>query len=495
MIKNIKWLSIFALTLSFIACDDTEETTVVSNSSDGLALTAGTANFSKYVSLGNSLTAGFSDGALFIEGQKGSFTNILATKFADVGGGTFKIPYMNDNVGGFIGGDPSFGPRLYFNGAAPVPVSGTPTTNPTTVLAGPFNNMGVPGAKSFHLIANGYGNIAGLLTNPKTSNPYFVRFATSPTTSVIADAMAQTPTFFSLWIGNNDVLAYAMSGGTGANQTGNLNPATYGMNDITDPNVFTNVYNGLVNALTSAGAKGVVANIPYVSSVPFFTTVAYNAPGLNAAQVAALNAGYAQYNMGLTLANANGLISASEKAARTINFAVGQNAVVIVDEYLTTVDIPGVITLPKYRQTTAADYIVLASGGVSAQAHLGAGNGTQFPLADAWVLSKGEVAEIKTATDAYNATISATATAKGLAFVDTNAIMQQIANGGIKANGFTVTSAFVTGGGFSLDGVHPSPRGQALIANKFLEAINTKYGSNFKGVDIGLYRILFPAQL
>lgn len=485
MIKNIKWLSIFALTLSFIACDDTEETTVVSNSSDGLALTAGTANFSKYVSLGNSLTAGFSDGALFIEGQKGSFTNILATKFADVGGGTFKIPYMNDNVGGFIGGNPAFGPRLYFNGAAPVPVSGTPTTNPTTVLAGPFNNMGVPGAKSFHLVANGYGQL----------NPYFGRFATSSTTSVIADAMAQTPTFFSLWIGNNDVLAYAMSGGTGANQTGNLNPATYGMNDITDPNVFASVYSGLVNTLTSGGAKGVVANIPYVSSVPFFTTVAYNAPGLNAAQVAALNAGYAQYNGALALANTYGLISTEEKTARTINFAVGQNAVVIVDEYLTTIDIPGVGSLPKYRQTTAADYIVLASGGVSAQAHLGAGNGTQFPLADAWVLSKGEVAEIKTATDAYNATISATATAKGLAFVDTNAIMQQIANGGIKANGFTVTSAFVTGGGFSLDGIHPSPRGQALIANKFLEAINTKYSSNFKGVDIGLYRILFPAQL
>jgi hypothetical protein len=35
-----------------------------------MALTAGVANFSKYVALGNSLTSGYSDGALFIEGQK-----------------------------------------------------------------------------------------------------------------------------------------------------------------------------------------------------------------------------------------------------------------------------------------------------------------------------------------------------------------------------------------------------------------------------------------
>jgi lysophospholipase L1-like esterase len=69
---------------------------------------------------------------------------------------------------------------------------------------------------------------------------------------------------------------------------------------------------------------------------------------------------------------------------------------------------------------------------------------------------------------------------------------QLVTTAGISANGFTVTSTYVTGGAFSLDGVHPSPRGYALIANKFLEAINAKYGSNFKNVDLGKYRILFP---
>lgn len=498
MIKNIKWL--FLGVLTFVACNN-DDNMVDPNSSDGQTLTAGSANFSKYVALGNSLTAGYSDGALFIEGQKGSYTNILANQFKLVGGGDFKIPFMNDNVGGLLysGFATNQGKRLYYTGNSTSPVasvSGTITTEITNHLVGQFNNMGIPGAKSFHLLAAGYGNTAGVPAG--LANPYFARFASVSNATVLGDAVAQTPTFFSLWIGNNDVLSYAMSGGTGANQTGNLNPTTYGTDDITDPNVFANVYSTLLdgtNGLTKNGAKGVVANIPYVNTVPFFTTVPYNAIPLTAAQVSALNTGYAAYNGGLAVAQTMGLITLAEKNERTITFVVGQNAPVIIDEYLTT-DLTGLNpAMIKMRQATAADYLVLSSGGVSAQANFGTGAGTQTPLADKWVLSKKEVAEVKTATDAYNNTIVSLATAKGLAFVDTNAIMTKIANGGISSNGYLVTNAFVSGGGFSLDGIHPCPRGYALIANKFIEAINAKYGSNLKGVSLYDYRILFPSVL
>jgi hypothetical protein len=37
------------------------------------------------------LTSGYSDGALFIEGQKTSYTNIMAEQFKAVGGGEFKF--------------------------------------------------------------------------------------------------------------------------------------------------------------------------------------------------------------------------------------------------------------------------------------------------------------------------------------------------------------------------------------------------------------------
>jgi hypothetical protein len=150
--------------------------------------------------------------------------------------------------------------------------------------------------------------------------------------------------------------------------------------------------------------------------------------------------------------------------------------------------------------TATRDYILLTAGASIGTTQPGypATNstiGVTFPMEDKATLTASEVALVKTATDAYNAKIKAVAIAKGLAFVDTNALMTQIANGGISANGFTVTGAFITGGGFSTDGVHPSPRGYALIANKFIEAINTTYGSNLKGVDLGNYRILFPNAL
>lgn len=514
MIKNIKWLLLVSLT--FVACNSDDDVTIKPDSTDGLPLTAGSADFSKYVALGNSLTAGFSDSALFIEGQKGAYTNILAQRFALVGGGEFKIPYMADNTGGLLlGGMQIQGPRLFFNGTGPVPVSGTPTTEITNTLAGPFNNMGVPGAKSFHLVAPGYGNVAGVPSGQ--ANPYFVRFASSPSTTIVADAVAQNPTFFSLWIGNNDVLSFATSGGVGTNQTGNLNPATYGGNDITDPTVFASVYNSMVDALTANGAKGVVANIPYVTSVPYFTTVPTNPiPGLPTSSAAQLNQLFGGINAALA---SNGLPARfSTLVSDDGNPAtVEANPLLIRDESL--INISGAITAaltPLFGAPTAGylgslygqarhasnaaatrDYIVLPARGVIGTTQAGAPApfntvGVSFPMPDSTTLTASETAMVKTATDAYNASIQSIATAKGLAFVDANAVLNQVANGGFSANGFSVTSTYVTGGGFSLDGVHPSPRGYALIANKFLEAINAKYGSNLKGVDLGNYRILFP---
>ena len=79
-----------------------------------------------------------------------------------------------------------------------------PTNEVSNVAPGPYNNMGVPGAKSFHLLANGYGNVAGVASG--TANPYYARMASSPNASVIEDAVAMDPSFFSLWIGSNDVL-------------------------------------------------------------------------------------------------------------------------------------------------------------------------------------------------------------------------------------------------------------------------------------------------
>jgi lysophospholipase L1-like esterase len=72
-------------------------------------------------------------------------------------------------------------------------------------------------------------------------------------------------------------------------------------------------------------------------------------------------------------------------------------------------------------------------------------------------------------------------------------VMSQLLNGGIPyEGGYILKSDFVFGGAFSLDGVHPTARGYAMIANMFSAAINAKYGSNLPPVKLSAYPVLRP---
>lgn len=490
-IYKYNWLLLLlAGVMTGCSSDDDSGTTI----EEPVEYTSGSADFSHYIALGNSLTAGLTDGTLFLAGQQNSLPSILAEQFELAGGGEFTQPLINDNIGGLLlGGNVIQEPRLFFNGSGPQRLTETPITDITNTLSGPFNNMGVPGAKSFHLLAPGYGNVAGVATGQ--SNPYFVRFASSPSTTVLADAVAQDFTFFSLWVGNNDVLSYATSGGIGTDQTGNFDPSTYGSNDITDPNVFAQVYSTLLDALTANGADGVVANIPNVTSLPYFTTIPRNPVPLDAGTAGALNTGYAQYNGGLQLALANNLIDAEEAEARMISFAEGQNAVVIEDEYLTNLSALGI---PSYRMVTDEDLIVLTASsfiGTAVGDNPQMINGVSVPLADKWVLTKSEQEEVLQATAAYNQTIESLAEAKGLAFVDVNSILVQVADSEVPFDEYFLNSRLVFGGAFSLDGVHPTARGYAYLANKFIEAINETYGSNVPPVKAVDYNTIYPSSM
>lgn len=504
MIKNFKW--IFAASIVMISC--TQDEIDYSNIEEEVIPSAGSADFTKYISLGNSLTAGFSDGALFIAGQNNAYPKLMADQFATVGGGAFNIPLMNDNFGGLLfGGTPIQGVRLVFDGSGPVALPGAaPTTDITNHLTGPINNFGVPGAKSFHLVAPGYGNPAGVLSGQ--ANPYFVRFASNTSTSVLADALAQNATFFSLWIGNNDVLSYATSGGIGVNQLGNLDPATYGSNDITDPNVFANVYTLLTDRLTSNGAKGVVANIPFVNTVPFFTTVPTNPvpatliPPASSAQLNMLFNGINQITAAMSQPNRFVNLVSDDGNPSTVE---ANNPLLIVDESLPNLSAQIATALsPLLGATTAgfvgnlygqarharktdgdSDYILLTTRSVigTNQAGIPAPfnvSGISYPLQDNRVLTAAEVAEVKTATEAYNTAIRSIADAKGLAFVDVNSIMTQLSTSGIRFGTFQMTSQFVQGGAFGMDGIHLTARANAFVANQFLKAISEKYGSVFK---------------
>ena len=533
--KNyIKYFGILAL--AFASCEPEFENPV----DEPGAYTSGEANLSNYVALGNSLTAGFADNSLYLTGQLNSYPKILADQFAVVVDGDFDFvqPLVADNAGGLLlQGEPlpGFGTRLVLavgpNGPAPRPYTGdSPSTEVSDILTGPFNNMGVPGAKSFHLVAPGYGNIAGVETG--ASNPYFVRFASSPNATVLADAAAQEPTFFSLWIGNNDVLSYATSGGTGVDQTGNPNPSSYGSNDITDPQVFAQVYSILVNTLTADGAGGVLINIPDVTDIPFFTTVPYaplspTNPNFGP-MIPTLNATFAGLNPALLALR--GVQETEAGSEYSIEFRADAASPVIIrdeslpniSEQLTQVLIqsgldPGTATIygmqfGQVRQATAEDLLVLTSSSVigtvnqeRVQGLMALGvpqataaqlsvNGVTYPLQDRYVLTADEIENIQTAQTAYNQVIQQLAGSKNLAYVDAAAILDQVADEGVAFDGGVLTSTFASGGAFSLDGVHLTPRGNAFMANQIIEAINETYNATVPKVNIGAYGTITPSN-
>lgn len=551
--KNYKIISLSLLFFSLIACeneplDELRNRGAQAEPEPLEEFTKGNANFSTYVALGNSLTAGFADGALYKISQQNSMPAILAGRFSAVAdGGSFTQPLMNDNIGGLLAGGnplPGFSPRLVFGGAGPVPLASlvgtvTPTTdilanNPT----GPFNNLGVPGAKSFHLLAPGYGDFNGVVANPPTANPYFVRMASSPQTTVIADAIAQQPSFISLWIGNNDVLGYALSGGDGSNPITPMDgPPGVG---------FQQTYGAIAALLTGniPNLQGILANIPNVTAIPHFTTVPHDPLDPSnpdfAAQIPTLNSIFGGINQVFATLGEN---------ERIIEFSTEKaNPVVIHDENLTDVSaqisgalapnpqfialvesfglpaqaapqVAGLLgaTYGQARQATSNDLLVLPSSSIIGTVNTDrvaflisqglsqelagqfSAEGITLPLADKWVLLPEEQQEIATATAQFNQVISGVASSNGFALLDANFLLDQMATSGLASNDFVLTSNLVTGGAFSLDGVHPTSRGYALIANETLKAIDITYGSNFEAsgnlVDISAYNTNYSPSL
>jgi hypothetical protein len=93
--------------------------------------------------------------------------------------------------------------------------------------------------------------------------------------------------------------------------------------------------------------------------------------------------------------------------------------------------------------------------------------------------------EVKGLNTEYNAAIAAAASATGAALVDVHTAFGQIeTNGGIPINPPYCCSLTYGGGFFSLDGLHPSNTGYAIIANLFIDQLNTSYNLGIPEVNV-----------
>ncbi len=410
--------------------------------------TQGSANFSRYIAVGNSLTAGYADGGLYLEGQQNSYPSIMATQMQSVGGGSFSQPLFSTaqaNGSGYLqltgfnaNGTPITAPvttDLAIRGILPVPGFGNVTLY--TKYTGNIENYGVPGIKLLNITYAPYGNLNGFFERLLPGD------APTNTTDYLDFVTAKPFTFFSDWLGNNDALAYATSGGAG--------------DVLTDENTFAQLYALSIAKLTANGAKGVVATIPDVTSIPYFNTVT----------VGAIVAGIQKVNPAVQGIYINALVSGTTYAPRV---ATANDLIVL--------------TFPTSMvgQPVSTPYGTLPYGLTP-----------YTPIDNQYVLDANEIALTQEHVISFNNSIKSVAASKGLAVFDAYTFLNNVKQNGLVVDGVNLNSNYISGGLFSLDGVHLTPRGYSIVANEFIKAINTTYGSNIPLANVASFRgVKFP---
>lgn len=403
-------------------------------------------DFSKYIAVGNSLTSGYANSGLSLKGQEQSFPNMLAQEMKKVGGGEFLQPYFpaeNYNGSGFlylkalVNGQPELGTvtdHLAIRGQ-------TEDKKPLYIkYTGPINNLGVPGMR----LDLAFVPRMGVL------NPYFERLLPdneTATKTYVDFATTKDHTFFSFCLGNNDVLGYATNGAVTTDPT----------NALISEQDFTGLYTSFITKLTSKEQKGVVATIPDVTAVPYFTTVTRQA----------------------LLAGVNAALKEQGKDP-------------VSDIYIKTKTAP-------FRPATDKDMFILpfSSAGLLGRQDLkdpvtGVVNPAPYglhpanPVGDNFVLDEAEAKMVQDRVVALNTIIKQVADSKKLAVADIYSFLNKVKSG-YQINGVAISNKYITGNIFSLDGVHLTPMGYAIMANVFVDAINAKYSTKLGKVNVSQY--------
>jgi GDSL-like Lipase/Acylhydrolase len=280
-----------------------------------------------------------------------------------------------------------------------------------TKYTGENNNLGMPFMKMAEIDDK----------NIRSYNAFFERLLAENATNItyLQKVEAANPTFFTCWLGNNDVLSYASSGGKNA---------------ITDKTLFTNNLKKLLDVLTKNGAKGVVSNIGDITAAPAIT-----------------------------------LLSTFRPLFANTKFYIQ--------------------TKTGVREGTAKDYLLIPNNINGLDINNIASKGTKIsePWADGEVLDSDEVAIVQKATLEFNQIMEAEAKARNLAYLDSFAFLNKL-KAGITENGETVDLGFISGGIFSVDGAHLTPKGNAFAANEYLKVINNFYKTNIPLLDTKLYK-------
>jgi len=425
---------------------------------------AGTADFTKFVAIGDGHTAGYMDDGLSLDGQKNSLGAILQQQLMMAGAPTIEMPLMSDqNIGLNVNGLSRLilGYKTDCQGISSLSPVRVSLQGETSAFASSaynpskkYSNFGVPGLRMIDMVSTAFGNI-----NLPQHNAFFARMSKDqfnlPGTGNYSSVQENIfdggyPTFCSIYLGIEDVLPYARSGATQHPMSPLAGFPGFG---------FEESLTQLCEQLSSQHVKAVIATIPNISDWPFFNTIPYNGLTLDAEKAASLNQIY----------NPLG-----------ISFVVGSNPFMVVDPNAGMFGVRPAVPGEKILLTAPLDSVKCNQ------------MGSIFPFRNEFVLTTEELAAIQLRIEAFNAVIRQKATTYGFALVETGDFYDKLTTG-FTYNGATLSATFVSGGAFSLDGIHLNPRGNALLANEFIKVINKKFTAKIPLINALNYNaILFP---
>ena len=434
----IKLLSLFLITVLFVFTGCEDRTDLVAPK----APDTGNASFTSFVAIGNSLTAGYQNGALYKSAQEYSFSNLIAKQ---VGVKTFEQPLISD---------PGIGGRLEVTSLNPFAYTvNTKQGQPlNSSYSKPYNNLGVPGAWLVNMLQT-----KSTATDPLNLNNPFFDIVLRGIGTPIEQAGTLKASLITFWAGNNDILGYASRGGT----------VPYN-----DPNTFAYLYDQVVKALAQLNAKVVVANIPSVTATPYFMTVG---PEVGMAIRDAMRAGLA-YGL---FYQKNGQHGKADMTSIADTTALWTGKVVLTLAGASYAALIGKPTGKFYRDYGIDPKLV----GVDTTQAFGLSPKNPYP--DAFTLDPDELTTIANTIQSYNTTIANLVAAHdNFALVDIYSFFNNVAVNGYQTNGLKFSTKYIEGGIFGVDGVHPTNQGYAIVANQFIKTINKAFGAKIPEVDV-----------
>jgi hypothetical protein len=389
----------------------------------GPGLTSGTADFTTVASVGTSISAGYQSGGLVNRHQMHAFPALFAAQVGKtvVANGTGDFTYDGISNDGISGYPPTY-TLLEIKSLSPLVINNVGRTP-----GGPQN---LPQATDYHNLAVP-GEVAYDMVDSTFRGPVY---ATTMFNLVyrqrglgVQQVVRRAPTFITYEFGANEVLGSSTAGvAPSAGLLATYTPAVRG--------ALGSIHAGLLNT------KVAIFNVPNVTSIPFFTTFRSVTIDLTTgAPVALIGPGSAPLDPGDLV-----LLTAGPGLASGRGFPVGSY---------------------NYVNPSAP--------------------GTGAPLTDAEVLNTAEQSAVASAISGMNASLdSIVANRPWTVMVDMNGLLADISANGYHLGSTTYTSSFVTGGIFSLDGVHPTDLAHAILCNKLIDAVNAGFGSTVPRLNV-----------